>query len=257
MRELIQSLVELQAALHAIKEAEQFEREVPERIQALDRQLEEAESALNAAREELAEAQKQRRHQEMEIASVETLINRHQEQMMSVKTNEAYRALQHEIETERKKVRSLEDGVLELMERAEELEGRIKVLESEHTQERSHAEEEKRRVTDKGQAAAKERESLLQLRQTVESKIPPDILENFNRIASARGGVGIVSAHDELCGGCNVRLRPQVFQEVRRGDALHACGTCKRYLYCPPEPQVGNGAGDRPGAEEGRAPAGS
>ena len=84
MKELIRSLVRLQDTLGAIAEAEQFERKAPEQIEALDLRLEEAASSLNVVREELAESQKQRRALEMDIASVETQINRHQEQTMSV-----------------------------------------------------------------------------------------------------------------------------------------------------------------------------
>lgn len=257
MKEIIRSLVQLQGTLGTIAEAEQFKRKAPEHIQALDRRLEEAASGLNAVREELAESQKQRRALEMDIASVETQISRHQEQMMSVKTNEAYRVLQHEIEAERAKVSKLEDRVLELMEHSEQLEVRIKVLESEHTQERGRAEGEKRRIMEKDQAASKELERLQEVRQGIEAKIPADILGNFNRIASARGGVGIVVAQNELCGGCNVRLRPQMFQELRRAEALHSCGSCKRYLYCPDEPRPGDAAVESSGTEEGRAPVGS
>ena len=256
MKEIIRSLVELQDTLCTIAEAEQFERKAPEQIQALERRLEEAAGSLNVVREELAESQKQRRALEMDIASVETTIDRHQEQMMSVKTNEAYRALQHEIEQERTNVRKLEDRVLELMEHSEQLEARIKVLESEHAQECGRTEEEKRKVLEKGQAASEELKRLQEVRKISESKIPADTLDNFNRIASARGGVGIVAAKNELCGGCNVRLRPQMFQEVRRAKVLHSCGSCNRYLYCPEDPRPGGAALESSGAEEGSAPAG-
>ena len=256
MKEIIRSLVKLQDTLGAIAEAEQFERKAPEQIEALDLRLEEAASGLNVVREELAESQKQRRALEMDIASVETQINRHQEQTMSVKTNEAYRTLQHEIEAERAKVSKLEDRVLELMEHSDQLEARIKVLESEHVQARGRTEEEKRGVMEKGRAASKELERLQEVRKGIELKIPADTLENFNRIASARGGVGIVVAKNELCGGCNVRLRPQIFQEVRRAEALHSCESCKRYLYCPEEPCPGDAAVESSGPEAGRAPAG-
>jgi hypothetical protein len=28
-----------------------------------------------------------------------------------------------------------------------------------------------------------------------------------------------------------VRLRPQVYQEIRQASKIHACGSCRRYLF--------------------------
>jgi len=255
MNALVQTLVELQDMLRAIEEASRREREVPALLQALDRRLEEAARGLNAAREELAHAQKERRRLEMEVASVEALISRHQDQLLAVKSNEAYRTLQHEIDQERAKVRGLEDQILELMERADVLSQRIHTLEGEHGQERVRVEEEKRRVDENAAAATRERERLSELRAGLEKRVPADTLDSFNRIARARGGVAIVRAQNELCGGCNVRLRPQIFQELRRGETLFVCDSCKRFLYCVEEPRPAQDAGGP--VEQGHAPAGS
>ncbi len=276
MNPLIQAMIELQDALRAIAEAERREAQVPLRQQALDRALQDAAQGLNAAREDLAHAQKERRRLEMEVGSVETLINRHQDQLLSVKSNEAYRTLQHEIEQERAKVRGLEDQILDLMEHADTLTQRIRALEGEHGAERVRVEEEKRKVQEEGAAATRERERLSGLRAGLEQRLPRETLEAFQRIARMRGGVAIVRAQGELCGGCNVRVRPQVFQELRRGDTLFTCDSCKRFLYVeerPPgeaRPQGdGQSQGDaqprnearpendaQPPVEEGRAPAG-
>ncbi|MEE9217934.1 MAG: hypothetical protein V3U98_02605 [Acidobacteriota bacterium] len=257
MHSLIQSLVELQDILRAIGEAERCQRQVPERHQALERQLEEAASELRATQEELAVSQKNRRKLEMDVASTEELVHRHQDQLMTVKTNEAYRALQHEIDGERSKIRGLEDQILDLMERGEKLAERIKSLEEKHAGESTRVAEQKRQTAEEGETASRECERLVRRRAALESSLPADRLEHFHRIARARGGVAIVQARNELCGGCNVRLRPQVFQEIRRGETLHCCGSCKRFLYWPGEGDAGGGAGAEPRTEEGHAPPGS
>ena len=35
----------------------------------------------------------------------------------------------------------------------------------------------------------------------------------------------------ESCSACHVRLRPQVYQEIRQASKIHMCGSCRRYLY--------------------------
>jgi C4-type zinc ribbon protein len=36
---------------------------------------------------------------------------------------------------------------------------------------------------------------------------------------------------NETCAACHVRVRPQVYQEIRQAARIHACSQCKRILY--------------------------
>jgi predicted nucleic acid-binding Zn-ribbon protein len=60
------------------------------------------------------------------------------------------------------------------------------------------------------------------------------VLALFERIATHRRGIGLSEARDGTCMQCHVRLRPQVFNEVRRNDSLHQCDSCSRILYYVP-----------------------
>jgi hypothetical protein len=68
----------------------------------------------------------------------------------------------------------------------------------------------------------------------------PSLIALFEQVARARKGVAVcVATLDGLCSSCHVRLRPQVFQEVRRNDAIIQCYSCNRILYYePPAPPV-------------------
>lgn len=253
MNPQIQAMVELQETLRGIAEAERVQREVPARLAALEQRIEEEARELNAAREEQASGQKERRRLEMDVSSIEAQISRHQEQTFSVKSNEAYRALQHEIEQERAKIRATEDRILEIMERSDALAARIKALEAEHAVDRARVEQEKARERERGEAAAREAQRLAAVREGCEKRLPADVVESFHRIARQRSGLAIVRAQNELCGGCNVRLRPQVYQELRQGDKLYTCDSCKRFLYRVEEPKAAEGAAGAAGAESASA----
>ena len=68
----------------------------------------------------------------------------------------------------------------------------------------------------------------------------PRLVALFEQVARARKGIAIcIATRDGLCSACHVRLRPQVFQEVRRNDAIIQCFSCNRILYyVPPPPPV-------------------
>ena len=71
-----------------------------------------------------------RKKLETEVAASEAKISKYREQMLSVKTNEEYRALQHEIEHAQKAIRKVEDDILNLMLEAETVQAEIKTAEA-------------------------------------------------------------------------------------------------------------------------------
>ena len=66
---------------------------------ALDDKLREANAQVTAAHEKSKNDQTTRKKLEGEVSGLETKISKYREQMLSVKTNEEYKALQKEIET--------------------------------------------------------------------------------------------------------------------------------------------------------------
>ena len=62
----------------------------------------------------------------------------------------------------------------------------------------------------------------------------PRILAQFELISNRRNGIGIAEARDGICTICHVRLRPQVFNTVRRNEEIIQCDSCNRILYFIP-----------------------
>ena len=76
--------------------------------------------AVAAAKEQQAANQASRRALEKDIAAIKTRLSRYKDQLMEVKTNREYTAMQHEIETAQGEVKRLEDQMLELMLESDE-----------------------------------------------------------------------------------------------------------------------------------------
>jgi len=73
----------------------------------------------------------------------------------------------------------------------------------------------------------------LKERKGLEISISSDLLPRYERVRKARGGIAVAAARNEVCEICQVRIRPQVFQEIRRNDQIIACDACQRILYNP------------------------
>ena len=84
------------------------------------------------------------------------------------------------------------------------------------------------------------------------AQVEPEALPIFERIAHGRKGLAMAEAREGLCTVCHVRLRPQIFNEVRRNDGIIQCDSCTRILYFVPVARQPTGCRSAP--ERTRAP---
>src|SRR4029077_7622051 len=64
--------------------------------------------------------------------------------------------------------------------------------------------------------------------------LTPQVLSTFELVSNRRNGIAVAEARDGICTICHVRLRPQVFNTVRRNDDIVQCDSCQRILYFVP-----------------------
>src|SRR6478672_13359245 len=116
---------------------------LPVHIAEIEKKLLSHERKLEADRAALAANQKERKKCEGDIQIQEQKISKLKDQMVSAKTNDQYRAFQHEIEFCEKEIRKFEDRILELMSESEPLEKNVKAADAALQAERKQVESEK------------------------------------------------------------------------------------------------------------------
>jgi predicted nucleic acid-binding Zn-ribbon protein len=57
------------------------------------------------------------------------------------------------------------------------------------------------------------------------------LLAMFEQVARKRNGIAVAEARDGVCTICHVRLRPQVFNSIRRNDSILQCDHCNRIMF--------------------------
>jgi predicted nucleic acid-binding Zn-ribbon protein len=153
--------------------------------------------------------------------------------MLAVKTNEEYKALQKEIEHTQAAIGKIEDSILTLMLDAESSQHEIRAAEARLKEDQQRVNQERKELEVDHQKDASAMESYVKERKELESQISGDLLPRYERVRKFRGGIGISAARDYVCEVCQVRIRPQVFQEIRKNDQIIACDACQRILYDP------------------------
>ena len=227
----LERLVRLQQIETAADQARRRLDSLPFDYQALDARLATAQSLVDAAKERLAASATERRNVEKELAVVQARLSKFKDQLMEVKTNKEYQAMQKEIATAEREVRSFEDRILDRMEEAEGFQADVKRDESSLKKETAEVAEARNALEAERRQVEAMLEKLSRDRAAVARDISPAAMALFDHVSRSRKPPAVVEARDGHCSFCHVRLRPQVYNEIRRNAALIQCESCQRVLF--------------------------
>ena len=211
---------------------------LPKHVAEIERKLLSHERKLDADRAALAANQKERKKCDAEIQTQEQKISKLKDQMLGAKTNDVYRAFQNEIEFCQKEIRKSEDRILELMGESEPLDKNVKAAEAALKVEKAQVEAEKQQARERTAVDKQASAELLKERGEIVAGITPAVYQRYARVCKMRRGIGVAEAVDGRCSVCNMAMRLQFFQELRRGDQVMACESCLRILYYNPPQAV-------------------
>jgi uncharacterized protein len=230
----LQRLIDLQRLDSAVHDAQRRLADAPERETALEARLDTARQQVAAAKARLTDSQNARRAIEKEVAVHQGRLSKFREQAMAVKTNQEYHAIQHEISFAQTEIKKLEDAVLEHMVEGDDLAVMVKRADAELAAEQKAVDADRRALSADAVTLQAALERLGAERAAVVAAIDKPVLSLFEQIARKRHGVAVAEARDGICTICHVRLRPQVFNNVRRNDSIVQCDSCNRILFFVP-----------------------
>jgi len=234
----LERLVQLQRAESELKQVETDREAVPRVRGELEGRLAEERGRLDAARSGLEACQKARRQHEQSLQDLEAKRSKYKGQLMEVKTNKEYTAMLHEIEGVEREIRGLEDQVLAEMERAETLAAEVKREEALYKAVEEEGRREKQSLDERDRKLEEQAARLRRERDQVAGTVPAEALALFQRVARLRGS-GVAEARDGMCQLCHMKLRPQMYVELKRNEVIVQCPSCSRILfYEPPVPTV-------------------
>src|SRR5258708_13515803 len=229
----IENLLKLQDADKDIRRLQEEIAELPKRVEAIEQRLADPKAQLEKAQASVKADEAARRKYETSIQDLRGKISKYRDQSLEVKTNDQYKALLHEIQFAEKEIAAAEDKILELMLNTDAREKEVKLAQAELKAENGEMEKEK---ADANQRTAEDEKQLTEWRaqrDQLRGGIDADLLRHYERVAKFRG-TGISEAFDHKCMTCQVKLRPQTYNEVRTGQHAVVCDSCQRILYFNP-----------------------
>ncbi len=227
----LEHLIRLQQLENSATEARDEINGLPSRLEAIQSRVTERQDNVKAATDRLEEHRRSRATLEKEVAEVQSRLGRFKDQLMAVKTNKEYQAMQKEIAGGDKEIQQLEDRLLEQMLESDEYQRDVKQAEQLLADEQEAADEE-RAILEREQKTLEQKLSVFDAdRSTVADELTAPTRTLFELLTRGRKGVAVVEARQGLCMSCRVHLRPQLFNDVRSNTTLIQCENCQRILY--------------------------
>ncbi len=204
---------------------------LPKHIAEIEKKLEGHIRRLEADKAALQGNLKDRKKNETDIQTHEQKISKLKGQMMDAKTNDQYNAFKKEIEFCEQEIARCEERIIVLMTDSEPLDKAVKAAEVAMAAEKKEVDAEKKVAQDRTAAHKAEIAKLNEDRKTIVAQMTPKIASEYERIRKGRLGVAMAEAVNGRCGKCNILLRPQFLQELKLGQSIMVCESCRRMMY--------------------------
>ena len=230
----LQTLINLQAVDTRIAGLEADAARLPREIAAIHAAVEDAKKNAEQAKARLDAARKDQRAKEKDLEVVQGKRAKNEARLYEVKTNKEYSAVLIEIEEIKQEKARMEEEVLVLMEAQERLTSDIREAEARFKQRESEGRSQEATLTEQLRGIEADLAGVRTERKELASKLPRNILADYDRILRARAGLALVPVtKPNFCGACRMTITPQRLQELRAQSSLIPCESCGRYLYWP------------------------
>ena|SRR3989338_479395 len=226
--EILKEIQEWDKQIYALRDALE---EMPDEIAVSTRALEQEKLILKQFEEQLKQLQLQQKSKEVDLATKEENVRKFETQLMQVKTNKEYSALKSEITSLKADNSLLEEMIIGLLDRLEDLQRKVqeqkKILQ---TKEAEH--QVKVKLLEEKAKSMREEIDLFSKQKCEKIKeVKPEIAQLYEQIVLKKHGIAFVKVQGEVCGACQMRLRPQILNEVMQKEKVVICESCSRMLY--------------------------
>ena len=231
MREEMSHLICLQDCDNKIGHILSKKNEGPLKIKRLEHELGVIEKEHQDELVRFEALKKSGRDMDRETQDLDVKIEKSKIRLSNIKSNKEYRAVLKEIDDLEKAKFQREEKSLQIMEEIEVLRKRCQDHEKEVAEGRKKLDREQDEVQTELKALDKELRLFEEKRILFSQTIEQDLLKNYLLLKERKQGQAISPVNQAVCQVCHMRIPPQMYNELIRGDSLLNCTNCGRIIY--------------------------
>lgn len=210
-------------------------KQVPGDVARVEQKIAAEKAAIETARVEMRDLELKKKALETDIAAASEKLGRYRTQQLSVRKNDEYQALGHEIATTQAQISELEGKELEIMYAIDEAKKKFVAAEAELKANISGQEARIKALREREASLTAELATAHADVAAARTPVEPLKLRIYDRIA-ARNMPVVVAIHAGKCGGCHLKVSSDV-DSAARGKGVDAaaqlptCDQCGRIVY--------------------------
>jgi uncharacterized protein len=231
LNEELSRLISLQEIDVEIKRLNDEIAMLPVRRQELEQDFSGSVKEYFDLKEQLESATNERSRFESELEVEQEKHQKFKNDLMKATNEREYTTAVREIDVARKAISSYETEIIKLMEKTEKLEAQIRERSPEIESRRVEVD---RQVSEWAAAAVVKQQRLDDLRRRrgpALEALSASARATYARLSRMRSGFALAEARNYSCLACRMKIRPQVFNDIRRGETIITCESCGRILY--------------------------
>jgi predicted nucleic acid-binding Zn-ribbon protein len=186
---------------------------------------------LENAKTKVKELESRRKDLELEVEAKKQLISKYANQQLQTRKNEEYRALANEIQTCKEAIFKIEDQEISLMEQGEAAQKEVIRGTQAANEARKIADEQVAQLGVREENLKKELAELETNREELASAVDGGARGRYERLVKNKGENVVVGVQHGVCGGCHMKLPPQLLVSCQAQQELVTCINCGRILY--------------------------
>ncbi len=231
MRKHLLDLYEIQRVDLTIRDLEKRRDEVPTRLRELEGSATALQTEVNQLTEQRAALVKEQKGLEGLIQADSIKIRKWEQRLADIRNQREYLALSREIEGTKRQNRETEERIQEISTQRAEIDTRLETQQDRLAEVEVDCETEREEVRAFVAKLEAEGAEIKARRDKLVPTVPKNIMSRYEMVRKKRAGVGLAAVVDGSCQGCNMKLPPQLYNILQRGDTIEQCPSCSRIIF--------------------------
>jgi hypothetical protein len=231
MQEVIEKLLVLQDRDRKIHRVQQELAHISPERESLRAKAATTQSQLEAAKNRVKQIESERKRLELDVEAKKSQIEKYANQQLQTRKNEEYKALAHEIEMCKTDINKIEDAEIVLMEQAEAAQKEVVRANGEANAAKKLGDDQVAQLDQREENLKKELAELQSGRAELASAVDEVACSRYERLLKSKGDNVVVGINHGVCGGCHMKLPPQILISCKSQKEIVSCNNCGRILY--------------------------
>lgn len=204
----------------------------PRLVKAHDASVAKLQQAHDEIKDEYQKLRMSVDQKQLQLNANEAEVKKREGQLLHAADNREYQALKDQIAADNMANSVLADEILEGMEEIDAMAGKVTEAEKALVKGKEDAEKAKATIAEERPTIEADIERLKGEMKEVETSLPPDFKEFYDRLVRNRGEDALALVEGQFCTGCNRQIPINRVNELMLGNPI-VCMSCGRLLYLP------------------------